>query len=113
MKIESNPDILVHVDAAPGMMITPALTPDFWLYRVPLSDKQAIVCFPKFATLIGIGFQYEEDWNTNLPHTCDAREIYEHIKHNKGDDGISDDDCVKAIEALQAVIKQALAAVAR
>jgi hypothetical protein len=109
MKIESNPDIIKHVDPAPGILITPALTPDFWLYRVPLSDKQAIVCFPKFMT-VGIGFQHEQDWNTNLPYTSDAREIFEHIKHNKADDSISDDDCVKAIEALQGVLKQALAA---
>lgn len=109
MKIESNPSIIKHVDPAPGVLITPAITPDYWLYRVPLSDKQAIVCFPKLFT-VGIGFQREEDWNTNLPWTSDARAIFEHIKHNKADASISDDDCVKAIEALQGVLKQALAA---
>lgn len=82
------------------LMITPPVGEDFWWYRVRLSDGQAIQAFPKFGT-VGIGFAVEEDWNTNFPHTCPAREIFEHIKHNKGDDAISDDDCVKAIAMLQ------------
>ena len=87
-----------------GVMITPPINADFWMMRVPLSERQAIVCFPKFCT-VGIGFQHEEDWNTNLPYTRDARDIFEHIAHNKGDDSISDADCIAAIEALQTAIR--------
>jgi hypothetical protein len=104
MNIEQNSKILIEFDPAPNVLITPCITPECWLFRVKLSEKQAIVCFPKFGT-IGIGFQHEEDWNTNLHYTADAREIFEHIKHNKGDDLIQDDDCIKAIEALQVTIK--------
>ncbi|HEY9367530.1 hypothetical protein [Streptomyces sp.] len=83
------------------LMITPSLGEDYWAYRVMLSDKQAIVGFPKFMT-IGIGFAVEdEDWNTNLPFTCDAVEIYEHIAENKGDDAISREDCIAAIRMIQ------------
>lgn len=88
-----------------GVAITPPIDEDYWMMRVPLSDKQAVVCFPKFFT-IGIGFQKEEDWNTNLPYTCDAQEIFAHIAHNKGDNNISDDDCVTAIKMLQEAIRR-------
>lgn len=83
------------------IMITPPLDEDYWLFRVPLSDKQAIVGFPKFGT-IGIGFQHEDyDWNTNFPYQCDALEIFNHIKDNKGDETIPDEDCIKAIQMIQ------------
>jgi hypothetical protein len=65
------------------------------------------VCFPKFAT-IGIGFQHEEDWNTNLPYTTPADEIFKHISHNKGDDAIKDSDCLLAIVAIQEELKRHL-----
>lgn len=91
-------------ELAPGIMMTPAIDEDYWEYRVRLSDTQAIVGFPKFGT-IGIGFAQEEDWNTNLPYTSDANRIYEHIRHNKGDDTISDADCIKAIEMIQEAAK--------
>ena len=81
-------------------MMTPAIDEDYWAYRVRLSDKQAIVGFPKFMT-IGIGFAIEEDWNTNLPYTCGTDEIFEHISHNKGDDAIADDDVRAAIALVQ------------
>ena len=89
-------------------MITPPLNDEYWLARVPVSDSQAIVCFPKFGT-IGIGFQHEEDWNTNLPYTSDAERIFNHIRHNKGDDTIEDAACIAAIQELQkfaAAVKQ-------
>ena len=81
-------------------MITPPLDGDYWLFRVPVSDVQAIVGFPKFFT-VGIGFQHEEDWNTNLPYTYEAKEIYDHIEHNRGDDSITEKTCIAAIEAIQ------------
>jgi hypothetical protein len=85
----------------PNVAMTPRLGEDYWEYRVRLSDKQAILGFPKFFT-IGIGFAVEEeDWNTNLPYTSDAVEIYEHIEENKGDDSITREDCVAAIRMIQ------------
>jgi hypothetical protein len=86
---------------APGIAMTPALDEDYWSYRVRLTDDQAVLGFPKFWT-IGIGFEREEDWNTNLPYTSDAGEIFEHIKHNKGDDAITDEDVLEAIRLIQA-----------
>ena len=85
------------------MMMTPPIGDDYWTYRVKLSDKQAIIGFPKFST-IGISFEKEEDWNTNLPFSCPAEEIFGHIKINKGDDSILDEDCIKAIRMIQDVI---------
>ncbi len=81
-------------------MVTPPIDEDYWAYRVRLSDDQAIVGFPKFMT-IGIGFAVEDDWNTNLPYTCDTEKIFQHIKHNKGDDEIADDDVRAAIALVQ------------
>lgn len=82
------------------IMMTPPIDEDYWLFRVGVSDNQAIICFPKFCTF-GIGFQFEEDWNTNLPYNCDTMEIYEHIKHNKGDEKIPDAVCIEAIKMVQ------------
>lgn len=87
-----------------GLMLTPKLDENYWSYRVLLSEKQAVVGFPKFFTT-GIGFAVEdEDWNTNLPFTCDAVEIFNHIKDNKGDDAIADEDCIAAIRLIQEAI---------
>lgn len=88
-----------------GAMLTPAIDENYWAYRVLLSEKQAVVGFPKFMT-IGIGFAVEEDWNTNFPYTCGTDEIFEHIKHNKGDDAISDDDVRTAIALVQAAARE-------
>lgn len=105
MQVQYNSNVLRYRDLSPGVLITPPIDESFWLMRVPVSDKQAIVCFPKFG-VIGIGFQHEEDWNTNLPSSCPAVQIYNHIKHNKGDDSISDASCIQAIELLQQAITQ-------
>jgi hypothetical protein len=87
------------------IMVTPPIDADYWLFRVYVSDSQAVICFPKFGTF-GIGFQFEEDWNTNLPYTCDTMKIYNHIKHNKGSDKISDEVCIEAIKVLQDACKK-------
>ena len=97
-------------DVLTGSGITFAITPpidgNYWLFRVPVSAEQAIIAFPKFFT-IGIGFQVEKsDWNTNLPYTCDAEMIYDHIEDNKGDETISRETCIAAIQALQASATQ-------
>lgn len=81
-------------------MLTPAIGEDYWILRVPVSENQAVVAFPKFG-VVGIGFQQEEDWNTNLPSSCSAEEIYEHIEHNKGDETIPIARCVQAIRMIQ------------
>ena len=86
-----------------GAMLTPPISDEYWAYRVCVADGQAIVAFPKFMT-VGIGFAAEEDWNTNLPWTCSAEEIFRHIAHNKGNDSIADDDCIEAIKLIQAAI---------
>lgn len=83
-----------------GIAMTPPIDEDYWSYRVMVSETQAIVGFPKFFT-IGIGFAVEEDWNTNLPYTCDTEQIWNHIAHNKGDDSIPDELCVEAIKLIQ------------
>lgn len=83
------------------VLVTPPLDEDYWLLRVKVSETQAVVGFPKFFT-IGIGFAIEEDWNTNLPYSCDAEDIFKHISHNKGDESILDSDCVEAIKMIQA-----------
>lgn len=89
-----------------GMLITPPIDEDYWYYRVKLNNNgQAILGFPKFRT-IGIGFAQEEDWNTNLPFTCSADTILQHIKHNKGEEGISDDDCIEAIDMVREAARQ-------
>lgn len=94
---KTQPDKTVHIGPAAS---TPPIDKDYWAYRVKLGEVQAIVGFPKFLT-IGIGFAHEEDWNTNLPYTCDAGQIFEHIKHNKGDESIPDEDCLTAIRMIQ------------
>ncbi len=83
-----------------GVMIAPPVDETYWAYRVRLSDRQAILGFPKFFT-IGIGFAVEDDWNTNLPYSASAEAIFGHIARNKGDDAISDADCIAAIRLVQ------------
>ena len=83
-----------------AIMVTPSIGEDYWSYRVKLYKDQAILGFPKF-TVIGIGFAQEEDWNTNLPSSCVTNEIFNHIKHNKLYEEISDEDCIKAIKMIQ------------
>lgn len=86
------------------VMMTPAINENYWAYRVRLSEGQAIVGFPKFST-IGIGFAVETDWNTNLPYTCDAQEIYDHIKHNAGGP-LEPATVIAAIELVQTAVME-------
>ena len=83
------------------IMVCPPVDEDYWTYRVKLYKDQSVLGFPKF-TVIGIGFSQEEDWNTNLPSSCDSEEIFNHIKHNKKYDEIKDSDVLKAIKMIQA-----------
>jgi hypothetical protein len=84
-----------------GAMIAPIIDEDYWSYRVKVSEGQGVVGFPKFFT-IGIGFAEEEDWNTNLPYTCEPEKIFHHIAHNKGNDSIPDERVIEAIKMIQA-----------
>ncbi len=96
-------------DHTPRVMLTPDLNADYWTYRVVLTARQAVVGFPKFMTT-GIGFAVEDtDGNTNLPYTCGTEEIFRHIKKNKGDDAISDDDVRTAITMIQVAAETARA----
>ena len=88
-----------------SMLLTPPVGEDYWAYRVRVADGQAIVGFPKFL-MVGIGFAVEEDWNTNLPSTCTAEEIWNHIAHNAGSDAITREVGIEAIRLIQAAIAE-------
>lgn len=88
-----------------GIMMTPPLDEDYWLFRVKLYKDQALLAFPKFTTF-GIGFAQEENWNTNLPYQVDTEIIYDHIKHNKKYDEISKEEIIQAIKMLQEACKE-------
>lgn len=100
--VEANTNI--RIDGVATLMVTPPINKDYWLFRVKLHEDQAIVGFPKFGT-IGIGFAQEKDWNTNLPYTCPAEQIYNHIKHNKKYDEITDEQALAAIKLVQGAVK--------
>lgn len=88
------------------ILLTPPVSEDYWAYRVDVGGGQAIVGFPKFTT-IGIGFAIEDDWNTNLPYSVPAVDIWAHIDHNKGPATATDEECIAAIELIrQAVIAE-------
>ena len=93
-------DISTSALESRGIMFTPPVGEDYWLFRVKLSSKQSVIGFPKFGT-IGVGFSLEEDWNTNLPYSSDTNEIYNHIKHNKGDKSIHHTKVKKAIALIR------------
>jgi len=75
-----------------------------WLFRVKVSDAQAVIGFRKHFT-IGIGFMAETDKNTNSPYECATDYIYDHIRVNKGDDLIPDERCIKAIRLIRTAAK--------
>ena len=87
------------------VMLTPPIDEAYWSYRVRLTETQAIVGFPKFGT-IGIGFAQEEDWNTNLPYTCDTTAIRWHIWHNRADEEITEESVDEAIAMVQAAARE-------
>lgn len=87
----------------PGIIITPPLSDEYWLFRVKVSKKQAVIGFPKFF-VIGIGFQQEQNWNTNLPSSCGTETIYNHIRKNKGSTP-KKSDCLEAIRMIQVAAK--------
>lgn len=90
------------------IMMTPSVGEDYWMFRVKLFKDQAIIAFPKFGQ-IGIGFAVEgENWNTNLPSTCETEYIYNHIKKCKKYSEITKAECIEAISILQKAAKYVL-----
>lgn len=79
------------------------LNPNGWFLRALLSDKQALLAFGAFGTY-HIGFQNEKHWNTNLRYTYPAKDIFNYIAQNKGDDSIPDEYCIAVIEVLQELL---------
>ncbi len=100
LQVEINARFQQSDDVVGPFIFTPPLNEDYWLFRVKLFKDQAMLAFPKFGT-IGIGFAQEDDWNTNLPYTRNAEVIYDHIKHNKAHDEITDEECLEAIRLIQ------------
>ncbi len=105
MKLEINPNQVDRTLVGNIAICSPG-DQENWSYKVQLTEKQAIVGFPKFRQ-IGIAFLVEKaDGNTNLPSNSDAEEIYDWIKVNKGDDSISKEVCIKAIKKIQRAVKK-------
>jgi len=108
MKVEVNKNFIQEdnnlISGKNLIMITPPINEKYWLFRVKLFKDQSLIAFPKFLTL-GIGFAQEEDWNTNLPYTCDTEKIFNHIKRNKKYKEIPDTNCIEAIKLLQTTCK--------
>lgn len=89
------------------VMLTPKIEESYWTFRVQVAETgQAIVGFPKFST-IGIGFEHEEDWNSNLPYGCPALDILNHVWHNAGP-GVDPRDALRAIKMVQAAATERL-----
>jgi hypothetical protein len=72
-----------------GLMISPIVSSDYWLFRVKLCKDQAVLGFPKCG-MVGVGMALENKRSdTNLPlhpgdtPLCNAWRIYDHIKLNK------------------------------
>lgn len=86
------------------VIFTPPIGEDYWLYRVNLFEDQSIIAFTKFGT-IGIGFEIEDDWNTNLPYSEKAEQICQHIWHNRKYIAIKRKRTIRAIEMIQERIK--------
>jgi hypothetical protein len=87
------------------VMVPPNINEDYWQFRVHLQHDQYIVAFPKFFQ-IGIGFAQEDSWNTNLPATYKAEQIFDWIKKNKYYASIPDELCIEAIKLVQKVSKE-------
>lgn len=105
LELERKDQVAEGIIAGGALMITPNLDEDYWAYRVRLTEKQAVVGFPKFG-VIGIGFAVEDDdWNVNLPSSCTAEEILNHILCNKGDDSIDDAEVLAAIYLIKAAVE--------
>lgn len=115
LQLECNPNVVdstqIFKGSGPGVvMMTPSDIgkEDYWAFRVKVGEGQSVISFPKFCTL-GVGFaQEKDDWNTNLPCTVDEKELFEHIRCNKGSDLIPDERCLAAIRMVCEASRKAL-----
>ena len=111
-KIKENDRTTIIKNGNHEFLMSPIVNPDYWIFKIQLHPHQALVAFPKFGGY-GIGFQYEIDWNTNLPYNGQVLNEYKekygddyvsflfnHIKHNKRYKAISDEKCKEAIRML-------------
>lgn len=109
MKLEINSNNAESKNFKIGKSVIMAGTPGMqenWTFKVQLTENQAIVGFSKFMQ-IGIGFLVEdENGNTNLPSHCTAKKIFDWIEVNKGDDSITEETCIKAINMVKKAAKQ-------
>lgn len=112
LQVKETPDLTPLFGIDPGreesdtvvVMTTPPIDEDYWIFRVAVSDDQAVVGFMKFG-VVGVGFQHEDaDWNTNLPSDCDAERIYEHCKANSR--GADRKTCIAAIRLIQQAVQR-------
>lgn len=98
---QANETGVVSLGGNSSALIAPFVDEDYWAYRVKVSETQAVVGFPKYAT-IGIGFAVEDgSWNTNLPYRCEAEKIAKHIDVNRPK-GLRRARVVEAIKLIQA-----------
>lgn len=106
LKVEYNPKFKMAGEAIVGKDVVafpPQLFEDnYYICFVQITTKQAILLFTKFFTC-GIGFLHEVDWNTNLPYTSSAEDIYKHIRHNRLN--AKRKECTEAIRMLQEFAK--------
>jgi hypothetical protein len=93
------------------LMITPAIGEGYWRFRVQVSPNQAIVGFPKFFSL-AIGFEVEDDWNTNLPSSGKAEGILNHIWVNRGEGNDGDEFRQRCLEAIKMIQEAQVASMA-
>ncbi len=94
-----------NISISKNILITPPIDEDYWTVRVNIYEDQYIQAFPKFTTM-GIGFAIEDDWNRNLPFSSSAEEIMLHIWYNRRYVAIKKKRCIKAIEMIQAYLKE-------
>ncbi len=94
-----------HIINEGTTIITPPISENYFLFRIHMFADQYINAFPKFTT-IGIGFALEEDWNTNLPYTCPAEQIADHIFKNRKYTVITRENIIEAIKELQTIIRK-------
>lgn len=72
---------------------------DYWTYRVPLTERQAVIGFPVHGTT-GIGFATGET-GVHLPYRAGTEQIMRHIGKYKGDPEIPDEAVRAAIVLIQ------------
>lgn len=86
-----------------AFIMTPQLTPDYWTYRVALSNGNAIVAAPEFGTL-GIRYQIEDEYNVTNRWDYTANEIEALIRRNRPAN-TTREEAMSAIRKIQGAIR--------